>query len=696
MRIRNILAACLLAASLAFMLTGHASAHSLLVSSDPASGAKLATAPSSVQMTFSEGVEPAFSSFIVIDRTRAHFEVGTPAIDRVGGVVTVPLQANLAPGDYVVQWKVVSVVDGHLTKGSFAFNVQGAPGASTTPVAGGTDRGTPEPTAEAEPFLPSGDEDAGGESNAPGVLDVAVRWLGILLAAFVTGGAFFRLVIIPGALALLPEGQAESVDTRTRLDMRFLYISVVATVLLLLTLGAELVLQAVRATETDVLSVFGEQGVLGAVLSSSFGSSLEWRAVTVLVILVLLVRALVIKRTERWLWGLVALAGVAYFWAQTGSAHATALSEEPGAGILQALAPLSNVVHLLATAIWIGGILYFVITLLPIMAGLAGKSRGVLLRESVTRFSQLAIVTVPIVALSGTILYLAVQPSVESTLNTGYGREVLIKVGLLALLMIPAAYNLRKVGPGLAKLRDKMGPAVQALAQGFRRSIRMEALLVSLVVVFSALLTLSAPATDPSAYAGNSGGPTAVASPTVAVAVADSPTPAASSTPVPPSTLTLTQTVRGVDVTLAITHSLAEDDLRVGLVGPKGPISACGPTPGPDDDCALSVKLTLTELTDNSSQTVDALEDGKGAFAVPAGPYLPFDDTWQVVVAVRRWNQPEDVKAAYRMVISETGMTGKASDYVNVDVSTNPSPPASGQVALIFHLTDNNSAPIND
>jgi uncharacterized membrane protein len=395
---------------------------------------------------------------------------------------------------------------------------------------------------------------------------------------------------------------------------------------------------------------------------------------------------------------LLALTGAAYFWAQTGSAHATALSEEPSAGILQALAPASNLVHLLATATWIGGIFYFVAILLPSLASLDGKSRGTLLRETITRFSQLALITVPLVALSGTIMYLAEQPSVESTLNTGYGREVLIKVGLLIILMIPASYNLRKVGPALVTLRDKAGPALQAIALGFRRSIGWEALLISVVVVFSALLTLSAPATDPSAYAVTA--PTAVAglSPT---AVASQSTPAtvvsqATATPAPPSTVTLTQTVRQVDVALTVTHSIVEDLLQVNLHGPKGPISACGPTPGPDDDCALSVKLTLTELTDNSSQTVEAVYDGSGGFAVPAGPYLPFDDTWQVVVTVRRYNQPEDVRAAYRYVLSENSMTGKVSDYVNVSVDTDPSPARSGQMTLVFHLTDNNGQPVND
>src|SRR5438477_7906202 len=107
MRIRTILAACLLAASLISLLAGGAQAHSVLVSSNPASGAKLAAAPATVQMTFSEGVEPAFSSFVVIDRMRKHYEVsGPPAIDRVKGLVTITLLPNLAPGNYIVQWRV--------------------------------------------------------------------------------------------------------------------------------------------------------------------------------------------------------------------------------------------------------------------------------------------------------------------------------------------------------------------------------------------------------------------------------------------------------------------------------------------------------------------------------------------------------------------------------------------------------------
>jgi hypothetical protein len=211
------------------------------------------------------------------------------------------------------------------------------------------------------------------------------------------------------------------------------------------------------------------------------------------------------------------------------------------------------------------------------------------------------------------------------------------------------------------------------------------------VLVFSALLTLSAPATDPTALAGPA--PTAAATPP-ATAVAVGPTAAPSATP-PPATLTLSQTVRGVDLALTTTHSMV-DDLSVALRDAQGPLIKCAATPAPDADCVLSVRLTMTQLEDNTSNSEDAVDAGGGRYALPTGPYLALDGTWQVVAVVRRYNQPEDIKAAFRYTITGASLTGKVSDYVNVDVSTDPDPPRSGPMALTFHLTDNNGQPVTD
>ena len=49
-----------------------------------------------------------------------------------------------------------------------------------------------------------------------------------------------------------------------------------------------------------------------------------------------------------------------------------------------------------------------------------------------------------------------------------------------------------------------------------------------------------------------------------------------------------------------------------------------------------------------------------------------------------------------RYVLNGSTMTGKVSDYVNVDVATNPSPRPLRPDGAIFHLTDNNGQPVND
>jgi copper transport protein len=692
MRMRRWLIAGLAAASLWLLLGSGALAHSVLLSSTPAAGAQLATPPASVQMTFSEGVAPDFSSFAVIDRARKHYESAQPpVIDAQKGLVTVALQPNLPPGVYIVQWKVVSVIDGHLTRGSFAFTVQGGspPATVETPAPATGSTGTA-PTPQPTVALPPDDNEASATTNEftlPGPPDVFVRWLTGLLPAIIIGAAVFRLLVVPAGLAHVREARAALLS---RLDLRLVVVALVGAWVLLMALGGELLLQGMRVTESDALTVLGKHNVLSNVLGTSFGLSLELRALATLTIFAVLVVRLATGRVSRVIWALVVALGVAYFVAATGSAHATALSETRGAGWLQAIAPAANVVHLLITAVWIGGIFSFAAILLPTIRGMAPESRAAVLRDSIGRFSLVGLISVPLVALSGTLLYLAADPSVATTLDTDYGRVVLAKVALLAVLLIPAAYNLRRVGPGLARLRGAIAPALGRLVAGFQQSIRAEAVLVSIAVVCAALL---APATDPAALART-------APPTVppATAVAASP-PTATTAPLPTApvstTLTLSQTVQGVDLALTTEHSVV-DNIGVTLHDAHGAITACAPTPTPGADCVLNVKLTVTQLDDNTSFSEVAPDTGGGHFAVPEGPYLALDGNWQIVVVVRRYNQPKDLKAAFRYSVTGTALTGRPSDYVNVDVTTQPNPPRSGPVDFVFHLTDNNDRPITD
>jgi copper resistance protein C len=97
-----------------------ARAHAMLDRANPAVGSTVGAAPRAVTLTFTENVEPAFSSVRVEDAGGARVDQGKPQLAG-RNVLRVGLKP-LQPGSYKVTWKVLSV-DTHTTQGSFSFQV---------------------------------------------------------------------------------------------------------------------------------------------------------------------------------------------------------------------------------------------------------------------------------------------------------------------------------------------------------------------------------------------------------------------------------------------------------------------------------------------------------------------------------------------------------------------------------------------
>ncbi len=156
-----------------------ASAHTRLVSSDPADGSSRDDAPTRVSLLFNEGIEAGFATVTVVGPDGNPYQTG--AVSTSGGEVAVGVSPLGPAGVYQVGYRVVSD-DGHPVQGAVSFTLTTpgpgaapqAPPADPAPAAAGAD---PAPAAATGPPTPAGD----GGSTWP--------WLIGALVAVGAGGA---------------------------------------------------------------------------------------------------------------------------------------------------------------------------------------------------------------------------------------------------------------------------------------------------------------------------------------------------------------------------------------------------------------------------------------------------------------------------------------------------------------------------
>lgn len=172
---RRLLLAIICAVLLLPLAGGIALAHATYVKSNPAADARLAKSPGEIRITFSETPDAKSADIAVLDTSGGRHDKAdvTTASDEPNTLrVSVP---DLPEGGYLVSWSVTSAVDGHETKGAFAFAIGNAP----------------------LPAIP----DVGPSSPPPGPLELAGRALSFAGIAVILGAAFFVLFIRPGETA---------------------------------------------------------------------------------------------------------------------------------------------------------------------------------------------------------------------------------------------------------------------------------------------------------------------------------------------------------------------------------------------------------------------------------------------------------------------------------------------------------------
>jgi Uncharacterized protein, homolog of Cu resistance protein CopC len=338
-------------------------AHAVLLRSNPQANAILAQPPVQIELFFSEPADETLSNIKVYNTSGGEVDVGDVRVDPSDPTrMTVSLH-TIGDGIYTVTWKAVSAIDGHQTTGSFPFAV------------GNTNPG----------LLPASQSTT--SSNLP-ISALVAKWLLLASAALLTGQfAFIKFIWHPSLK--LNDGETSSSILLPKSWNRLYWIGLagigLAFVLGVLaqageTNGNKLALP--WAKETGQVLIGTRLGVLwlirlalaliGVWLSQhAFGAWKDWAGFAM---------------------------GLALLFTFSLTSHA---ATEPH----PILPVLDDWVHLIGMSFWFGGLAYL-LSGLRSLKGLEAKSRTRLTSTLASRFSNMALVSVLLIGLTG--LYSAI------------------------------------------------------------------------------------------------------------------------------------------------------------------------------------------------------------------------------------------------------------------------------------------------
>jgi copper transport protein len=355
--------------------TGTASAHAGLIGSDPPDGVVLDAAPSTMTLQFNEGV--------VVDQTSIEItEVGSGASTSVDSdpgarseesTVTFALP-QLPKGAYEVTWTTVSGSDRHTSTGVVVFGI-----------------GTPPPAAAAtDPW--------------PTARDAVPRSLGLV-----------GLTVSLGAVAvlLLATFRLSAGDAASTLQRRTASVGVVAAVMALLGDVGLLVTALGSTTWTQLLTdtTFGQRWIISFAATAALA-----------VVLVLAGRV----RTRALYWVAAAVGALAV--------AVQPLDTHLAAGSAAAFGTLAAAVHLAAAGAWAGGLVVLVLVWLVAALRHEGREQYLAVRTMFAGFAWLALPAAALLAITGLLLTGRQVATPDALLFTHYGRILLVKIALVAVI----------------------------------------------------------------------------------------------------------------------------------------------------------------------------------------------------------------------------------------------------------------------
>jgi copper transport protein len=461
-------------------------AHAQLLGASPTSGSTVAVQPSEVIFKFNQAIGGTLGAVRVYDARGA--QVDNLAVSHPRGHqqwLGVGLKPRLPAGTYTATYRVISA-DTHIVYGGMVFNI-GHPGAAPA-------------------FTVAGLINRGRSGEVTAIAFGAARVLDYASIALMLGGlAFLALAWLP-TIAAVAGAERSWQEASAAFARRFQQLLLAAVLLGLVASVLGFLLQGASAAGVSLWASL-KGAVFESTLDSRFGEVWGARALDWVLLGAMLAAARATRRAPipvlrpvalgadglalappppPWVLSLVGLASGYLAFTPALSGHASV--QDP----VWAFFP-SDVLHVLALSVWVGGIACLVVVLPAATRRLEPAARSRLLLATLARFSPIALAAVIAIALTGVLqAYIEVR-SLDGLLHTTYGALVIVKVGLLLALIGLGWTQRSRVLPALRRVASQAatpgGAGVLA-----RRALRGESLLMLCVFgVAGALVTYTPP-----------------------------------------------------------------------------------------------------------------------------------------------------------------------------------------------------------
>ncbi|MDC0203381.1 CopD family protein [Candidatus Nitrosopelagicus sp.] len=364
-----------------------ASAHPFLLDSEPGQGQNAPAGTTQIITNYSEAVEIGFSELKVYDANGNQIDNRDTAYND-GETSLIITTQPLEDGVYTITSKVLSKVDGHLVQAAIVFGVGDVKIDSALLEKQETSEST---------FIP--------ESIA--------RFPGLVGQTIVLGGVIVSITIWSSQQTRFREVFA---DINEQFKLKF---SKIIGYGVIATFASNFIMLGVQTwrLETSPLDVIG----------TTFGTTWLIRMIITIIIIGL------------WFWmerkKQITIKGQIPLLVASLILIATTTMMGHGASTELEAPWILDYTHNLLSSIWIGGLIFFAFVALPTITKTDNSTKEKIALSLIPRFSGLFIIAIGILIITGPTLLWFLDDNVASLTDSTYGKLILIKIGIAAVMI---------------------------------------------------------------------------------------------------------------------------------------------------------------------------------------------------------------------------------------------------------------------